>query len=181
MITILCSVLANGFNDGAAPGLIHYTLSSNLNNEPVAYARYLIEKECLEVIVKDQDPYEINASEKEKLNKKYSIRYHIINRLLMNMDTGDILHAVRLADLGETSDEAAKLYFAFLEKGIQMAFYDAGYIDTELHCLNTRPSADQKLMITKNIQNYYRTHNNHPVLSDSERAEYSMMDWAKKK
>ncbi len=50
---------------------------------------------------------------------------------------------------------ACSLYFSFLVKGIQLSFFDASYLDTELLRLNSEPSADQKPMIRRIIQNYF--------------------------
>lgn len=151
MIVILCSVSDRQENDSVLDGLVHFILKAKYQDADYVNAVFHRESRKMELMKKDHTSTPIVPMN----GIKNSMRHACVSRLLAMMKAGDQLWVCALSDLADSAEDACSLYFSFLANGIQLSFFDASYLDTELLRLNSDPSADQKLMIRIIIQNYF--------------------------
>lgn len=176
MIVILCTIDPDQYNDSAIPGLVYSGLRANLNDKNHVYAAYQPDQHQLEITEYDYTQKTIQLPQ----DGRHSMRYVYVSYLLSNMHSGDWLMAVSLADLADTAAEAEQLYFSFLAKQIQMTFYDAPYLNTETLQLKSDPSEDQKQLVARIIQSYYKNGNRSDI-SKHDREQMSAMHNGEKK
>ena len=100
--------------------------------------------------------------------------------MLAGMKSGDRLMVQALSDLGSTAEEASELYFHTVEKGIEISFYDASYINSQTLALDSNPTTEERRLIRRIINNYYQLVDNASVLSKSESDVMGSLPAAKK-
>ena len=177
MIVILCSVSERQPNDSAADGLVHFLLKAKFQDAEYINAVFHRESRRMELIRKGQSNTRVIPME----GLERSMRLACVSRLLAIMDTGDQLWTCELSDLADSAEDACSLYFSFLKKGIEMKFFDASYLDTDLLKLNSEPPADQKLLIQRIIQNYYDNPGGRPSGTKERSSDSGSTDSVKKK
>ena len=181
MNTILFTSSTREDNDTVAAGLIHFTLSELIKGPTPAYAAYHPEGKRIELTSSHNETEYIEVNDHSMYMSHWSVRYNCMRQLINRMEPGDCLYVQSLADFGNSAEEAEKIYFQALGKGITLQFYDMSYLDTTLHQLKTEPSADEKRMIRRIIGRYYSQREYRPVLSNDELSKVAEMPGTKKK
>jgi hypothetical protein len=177
MILILCSISDRQPNDSTADGLVHFLLKAKFQDAEYVNAVFHRESRRMELIRRGQSNTRVIPME----DLKRSMRLACVSRLLAMMNTGDQLWTCELSDLADSAEDACSLYFSFLKKGIEMKFFDASYLDTDLLKLNSEPPADQKLLIQRIIQNYYDNPGGRPSGTKERSSDSGSTDSVKKK
>lgn len=177
MNIILCSVSDSRNNDDAIEGLVHYGLTEEIHENDYCYAVYHNENKQMDIVKPDHPDRPLSVSQKAGR----SIRYSCVYDLLTRMKTDDCLMAVHLSDFGESSEEAEDLYFRFLSKGIHVSVFDTEYLNTDVLKLSLNPSSDQKVMIHRMIDHYFKTGNQGDRLTPEEKKLFDDAVKAKKK
>ncbi len=153
MIFILCSVSAVDYNDDVVPGLAHFALLGHLKETP-HYAAYVKEKGYVRITC---GPIEEMLVYPQSSEKNLSPHFSCVRSLIDNqMNYGDTLYADRVDDLGDTACEAMENYFAAVEKGITLAFYDCPYLDSEPLGLKGDIDSKTKSLITILAEVYFK-------------------------
>lgn len=179
MDIILCTVSSTDYNDAIIPGLVHFSLSSHLRNNNLIYAVFHKETNSLNLHMKDHSNKRIFPKTCNKTDR--SDRYSCVRQMLAGMKSGDRLMVQALSDLGSTAEEASELYFHTVEKGIEISFYDASYINSQTLALDSNPTTEERRLIRRIINNYYQLVDNASVLSKSESDVMGSLPVAKKK
>ena len=179
MDLILCTASSTDYNDAVVPGLVHFSLSSHLKNNDLIYAVYRDDINTLHLFMQDHSSRKITPKAHKAIDG--SDRYLCVRQLLSGMKSGDRLMVQALSDLGATAEEASDLYFHAIEEGIVVSFYDAGYIDSHTLALDSTPSAEEKRLVRRIINNYYHQKDNAPVLSKDELTTLAGLPATKKK
>ena len=177
MILILCSVSDKQPNDSVANGLVHFLLKAKFQNAEYINAVFHRESRRMELIRKGHANSRVAPME----GMERSMRLSCVSRLLAMMNTGDQLWVCKLSDLADNAEDACTLYFSFLKKGIELKFFDTSYLDTDLLKLNSEPSADQKLLIQRIIQNYFDNPGGMPSGTKERSSDSGSADSVKKK
>ena len=177
MILILCSISDRQPNDSTADGLVHFLLKAKFQDAEYVNAVFHRESRRMELIRRGQSNTRVIPME----GLKRSMRLACVSRLLAMMNTGDQLWTCELSDLADSAEDACRLYFSFLKKGIELKFFDASYLDTDLLKLNSEPPADQKLLIQRIIQNYYDNPGGMPSGTKERSSDSGSADSVKKK
>ena len=178
---ILCTVSTTDYNDRVVNGFVHFTLKSRLNDVLPIYAVYYSKEEWMEIKTDEEVIDTIRISKEDPRLRGHSVRYYCVNSIGSMLDAGDNLMVNFLSDLGN-KEEAKKLYYLFLKKGIHLNFFDASYLDTEMLGLTSEPSPDQKRMINKIIENYFRcAADGYPSLQPNEVSKLSSYQPKEKK
>lgn len=174
MNIILCSVSDSQNNDDMIEGLVHYGLKEEIHENDYCYAVYHNEKEKMDLVKPDHLGQTLSVS----IKPDRSIRYSCVYDLLTRMKTDDQIMAVHLSDFGENAED---LYFRFLNHGIVISIFDAGYLNTDVLKLYPNPSSDQKVMVHRMIDYYFRTGNQGDRLTPEEKKMFDGIVTAKKK
>ena len=179
MDIILCTVSATDYNDSVVPGLVHFSLSSHINNNDLIYAAYGDDTNTLTLYMQDHSSRTITPEVHKTMGR--SDRYLCVRQLISGMKSGDRLMVQALSDLGTTAEEASDLYFSALEEGIVLSFYDASYIDSKTLALDSEPTAEETRLIRRIINSYYQQKDNAPALTKDEITTLAGIPVAKKK
>ena len=179
MDIILCTVSSTDYNDAVIPGLVHFGLSSHLNNNDLIYATYRDDANTLTLNMQDHSTRQITPKTHNATGR--SDRYLCVRQLLSEMKSEDRLMVNALSDLGATAEEASDLYFHAIEEGIVLSFYDVCYIDSKTLSLDSTPTAEQRRLVSRIINKYYHQKDNAPVLFKDELTTLAGLPTMKKK
>lgn len=180
MNIILCTVSDINHNDSVVPGFVHFSVKANLKNSRFMIARYMLERNYIELLDEKGDHAGEIISES---GSSLSRRYLCVKQLGSHLGAGDLLMADKLSDLGNTTYEVEEQYMDFVRNGIELMFYDNMFVNTGTLGLSPELSPYQKMIIHNIVQTYFSQRNNdgNPSLTGEERMALSEMKEIKKK